>query len=81
MIEKTRKTTGLKESRKDYYVVLCDGCPIGVISSGEFVAEGCLAELAEKRNAARINSSIWKYYDESGEHLLWVKKVKRLKIR
>ena len=81
MIENSRKTASLKESRKDYFVLFNDGTAIGAVCAGEQSAQICLNNIAKEKSAICLSDTVWKYEDSSGEHLLWMKKVKRYNIR
>lgn len=81
MIEKTRKTVGLKESKKDYFVLFDNSDVLGVVCSGEQSAQICLGNIAKENGAICLSDSVWKYENSSGEHLLWMKKVKRYNIK
>lgn len=81
MIENSRKTASLKEGRKDYFVLFDNGNAIGVVSAGEQSAQVCLSNIAKEKNAVCLSDTVWKYEDSSGEHLLWMKRVKRYNIR
>lgn len=81
MIENARKSSNLKESRKDYFVLFDNSNAIGVVSAGEQSAQICLGNIAKEKNAVCLSDDLWKYEDSSGKHLLWMKKVKRYNIR
>lgn len=81
MIENARKSSNMRESRKNYFVLFDDGNAVGVVSAGEQSAQVCLSNIAKEKDAVCLSDTVWKYEDSSGEHLLWMKKVKRYNIR
>ena len=79
MIENTRHSARMKDTRKDYYLITDNHQPIGVCTS-ESMGEICLCELAREHSAIMLNQKVFIYKDDSGEHLLRCESVKKMSI-
>lgn len=79
MIENTRHSAKMKDTRKDYYLITDNHQPIGVCTS-ENMGEICLCELAKKHGATMLNQKLCIYNDDSGEHLLRCEPVRKMSI-
>ena len=84
MIDNTRRSydaESIKESRKEYFLVIVDHKAKGVCTSFE-VAQACAKSYAKKYNAKEIDGDdVYIYRDESGQHLISIEKVKRIRMK
>lgn len=84
MIENTRRNydaDSIKESRKEYFLVIVDHKAQGVCTSFE-TAQACAKSFAKKHNAKEIDGNdVYIYEDEIGQHLISIEIVKRIRMR
>lgn len=83
MIEKTHKNSpGISDrTTKEYYLLVDDHKVVGVCTSIES-ALYCAEVYAREKKAGRIEGkNIYIYDDSSGEHVISLEKVKRLKAK
>lgn len=82
MVTNSRKNVSkeeVKESKKDYYLLLVDNNPIGICTTWKNTVE-CIGQLMLQHGGKKINSSVYVYRDSDGGHILTVKALKRLKV-
>ena len=74
------KSESIKESRKDYYLIIDNHRPMGVCTSFE-IAQACAKCFAEKHNAKEVDGNdVYIYEDESGRHLISIETIKRIRM-
>ena len=74
------KSESIKESRKDYYLIIDNHRPIGVCTSFE-IAQACAKCFAKEHSAKEIDGNdVYIYEDESGKHLISIETVKRIRM-
>lgn len=83
MIENTKRnydSGSIKQSRKDYYLLVVDHKPEGICTSFE-VAQACAKCYAKKHNAKEIDGDdVYIYEDSLGKHLISIEKIKRIRM-
>ena len=83
MIENAKRnydSGSIKQSRKDYYLLVVDHKPEGICTSFE-VAQACAKCYAKKHNAKEIDGDdVYIYEDSSGRHLISIEKIKRIRM-
>ena len=82
MITKTNGNDGRisERTRREYYVLMDDGNPVGVCSTIES-ARACLEVIAQERKAGKIEGTdAYLYEDSSGSHAMTIRNVRRMKM-
>ena len=81
MISNTRRTYDsktIKESRKDYFMVIVNHQPKGICTSFE-TAQACAKCYAKQNGAKEIDGNdVYIYEDSDGRHLISIEKIKRI---
>jgi len=83
MISNTRRNYSsetIKESRKDYFMVIVNHQPKGICTSFE-VAQACAKCYAKQFDAKEIDGNdVYVYEDSDGRHLISIEKIKRIRM-
>lgn len=83
MIENTKRSydsDSIKQSRKDYYLLIIDHKPKGICTSFE-IAQACAKCFAKKYKAKEIDGDdVYIYEDSSGKHLISIETIKRIRM-
>ena len=80
MIEGTKQTDSMKESRKVYYLVTVNHEPKGICTSYER-AKSCVEYFGREKKGVCFSDLLWKYQDDIGEHYISAEVMKRLWIQ
>jgi len=83
MIENSRKSYDsdyIKESRKDYYLLVVDHKPMGICTKFE-TAQACAKCYAKKYKAREIDGDdVYIFEDGDGKHLISIETIKRIRM-
>ncbi len=76
----TKKSDSIKQSRKDYYLLMDDHRPFGICTNRDS-ATGCIKNLASEKKAEELCWNCYRYKDDAGEHFITAQVIKRIKMK